>query len=710
MTRWVRRGAGIAVIGLCLVPIFRLIRVERSGPWGAETVRLASNAHELTLWGSLVVLGLGLIAGMWVRRQQSTRAPGEGAEPDGSPGWQRTWLRTLVTPSSAGFFVGVGALATMLSATITTLLYRRLLTNVDEMTAVIHARYLAAGQWGGPVGDLAESWLLPNMLLVDEGWVSQYPIGHLALLGLGERLGAAWLVGPVLLGLMVGFSAAAFDRLLGEERRLEGRVAALLLALSPFVLLMGAGALSHVSAGAAGAAAAYFALRARSGSAAWALTAGAAMGVMVLSRPWTGLTLGTALTLGVWWLGEESRSGGGWVRRVALWVVGGAPFALAFAWVNRRLFGSATRLGYEVLYGPSHRLGLHTDPWGFDYGLREALAYTSADLTQFGAGLLDAPLTVPVVAGAALALLPRLGRAGRIAALWALVPLAANALYWFHQPRMLFESAPGWTLLAVLGVAAVLRAAPRPYRVGALVAVGSALALAAVVFVPGRFSGSEWSPETLARIQIPDLPNVGLVNVADLPENARALGGAAAEDRAPLVFVHASWNERVAARLQAAGVRGDSLQSLLRRNDHCALDRWARVARGLPVEAEGAELEATLDRTHTGAPRPDLEQVRLPGGVQVGRVSGTQWPPECARQIQADRFGAVSLAPLLWQGDLPGLEEGQPMFARDYGPEWNARVMERFPERTPWLFTPTEVDGPPQIVDYAEGMRVLWGG
>ena len=128
------------------------------------------------------------------------------------------------------------------------------------------------------------------------------------------------------------------------------------------------------------------------------------------------------------------------------------------------------------------------------------------------------------------------------------------------------------------------------------------------------------------------------------------------------------------------------------------------------MDPAGAALDGTIDRTHTGAPRPDLNAVVIPGGVTVSRLGEALWSAECAQQVEADRFGAVSLAPLLWQGDLPGLPVEGAMYVRDYGPEWNARVLAAHPGRSPHLFTPTEEGGRPQIVDYDEGMRVLWGG
>jgi len=83
--------------------------------------------------------------------------------------------------------------------------------------------------------------------ILDRGgrWYSMYPIGGPALLGVGEALHAAWLVNPVLTALtacgLYRFAAPAF----GEG---PARAGALLFALSPFVLIMGASEMNHVGA------------------------------------------------------------------------------------------------------------------------------------------------------------------------------------------------------------------------------------------------------------------------------------------------------------------------------------------------------------------------------------------------------------------------------------------------------------------------------
>src|SRR5690606_23169269 len=89
---------------------------------------------------------------------------------------------------------------------------------IDAKSQLMHARYLAAGQLAGPVSQWAPFWRIQNTVLTPNGWVSHYPPGHVVLLALGFRLGAVWLVGPVMQGMTVLFTCLAAERLLHENR------------------------------------------------------------------------------------------------------------------------------------------------------------------------------------------------------------------------------------------------------------------------------------------------------------------------------------------------------------------------------------------------------------------------------------------------------------------------------------------------------------
>ena len=527
--------------------------------------------------------------------------------------------------------------------------------------------------------------------------MSQYPPLHPLLLAVGYLVSAPWLVGPILLGVTVAFSILLADHLFPEEPGV-GRLGGLLLALSPFLIFIGGGYLSHVPAVAFAAVAFYAMLRARDGGWGWAILTGAGAGAMVTTRPWTGLVVAVLYPAATWLASAVRERGWSWfAARAAGATLGGAPFALGMAWYDRVLFGSPLTLGYSLAYGPAHGLGFHRDPWGNLYGPLEALGYSSANLLTLGVYLLETAVPVLALVGLFLVVARRLPRGTGVLLAWALLPAVANLFYWHHGfhlgPRMLYEAAPAWLLLTALaaleltrdGTAGTMRSRLRPADVALWTLLVS---LVTPVFsVSLRAEAYRWSDDALTRITVPEVP-----------------------DGSPaLVFVHGSWAERISGRLQGAGMRLDSIETALRRNDICSLHRYAagRVADngGGAGSAPLPELDFEL---LPGTPA-NLQFLRLAGGDRVRVDPGEPVTPECGREAQADRFGVISLAPLVWQGDLPGAESGRPMFVRDLGPEENRALLAAFPERAPYVFRAGEAGGPPVLVPYAEGMARLWG-
>ena len=517
----------------------------------------------------------------------------------------------------------------------------------DASVQLIQARYFAGGELAGPPLAMPEFWSVQFMVHTEAGWVSQYPPGHAVLLAGGFVLGAPWVVPTALMGLLGLALVPAFERLLPDRAALA-RTAALAAAASPLLLSLAASYMNHATVAAFAALALWLALAAERGRAAWALGAGAAMGVMVATRPVSGLVIGIAVTAALWigspaWRGEPSDRS--WLgRRLGLWVAGGLPFAAAFAWFNARFFGSPFTLGYVAASGPNHGLGFHEDPWGRFYGLTQALGFTSAELVALGRDLLGTPLPLVALVGGYLLLRPRLARGERILVAWAALPVLASALYWHHDlvfgPRMLGGAAPAWCALAALAGAALVRAVGGGWRsdVVALVLL-AALGYAVAAGGPGRVT--RHADRVVPRPEVPT-------------------------DEPSLVFVHELWADRMGGRLAGAGLRLDSVRTLLTRYHPCQLE--AAVA---------------------GRPLAEVD-------------------PICRRQNAADALGASSLTGSLWLGDLPGLPARGPMWVRDLGPEVNARLIAAYPDRVPLFLLPSRERGGERVVPYEEGVQRLW--
>jgi hypothetical protein len=544
------------------------------------------------------------------------------------------------------------------------------------MAQLLHARALAGGRLTIPLPGDASAWTIQNGLATPGGWASIYPPLHTMLLALGLRLGAPWIVGPVSVGVATWASTLAFEQLLGPR---VGRVAGLALALSPFWVLLGATYLSHTSTAAALALVLWTALRAREGGVGWAIAAGAATGAAVTSRPWVGLTCSVTLLAVLWW-SERRRI----ASRVTALCAGGLPFALLLFWWNRSLFGSPLTLGYSAAFGPSHGLGFHVDPWGNMYGGREGLAYTSADLLQLGTHLFETPLPAVALVGAAL--LVGVRRSGdRPFLAWAAAAIGANALYWHHGihlgPRMLYESVPAWVALSVMAAMGLVTADVVPPRLRSLVGWAVTISVLGAPLLTSTVVGSA------------SLPTRGSA-AGELPEPGT--------EGPTIVFAHGSWSSRVVARLSAAGMRRDSVETALRRNDLCSVDRYARWR-----EAGASGSAPALDLDPLPGTPAGLVRVRLSTGNDAWADTGTPWDSECARQATADAPGTIELEALAWRAaPLPGREL---VIARDMGPEINARVRDAMRDRRAFVYVAGDDTTPPALLAYDEGLRRLWG-
>ena len=685
-----RRLVGLVLLALVVLPAHRLLRAERAGPAALSTVAIADADASVVLLGTFVLVALGAVLAWTLGSAPVNRLT--------------TSLHALVTRSSTHAWAwGLAGLSLLLGCASAYGLHGTKPRLLDEMSQLLHARVFAAGHLTLPLPEPQAARLIQNSVVVPEGWVSVYPPGHTALLAGGMELGAPWLVGPLLLALSSALLFLTLTRLY-PHRPGTARLAGLAAAGSPFLVFLGSGYLSHVSAAAAAALAFYGAVRAWDGNAFWGVLSGAAVGLMVTSRPWIGLTLGAFLTVGLWgtaWY-REGRPLPWLSRRGGALLLGGAPFAIALFAYNRFLFGSPFRLGYDVAFGPAHGLGFHADPWGNVYGLREALGYTGADLVTLGLRLFETPVPAVGLVGLFLVLVPRTSMATRLLTGWAIVPLLANAFYWHHGqhlgPRMLFEAAPAWAALTVIAVVGLVEGARDPglsdvspggRRTGALPrvlfwTVALALPLGATMLVPARIASLRRSPEELAAVSPPILPSGG---VGDL------------------VFVHGAWPNRVASKLAALGMRRDSVESALRRNDLCRVQFYAEE-RGV-----GGPIDSTIDMQPLAGTPSRLRMVEIVPGLVV-RLEDGGLPPRCARELNADTLGVVELAPLLWMTALPGQSqtEGAPLLYRDMGPALNSAVAALHPERTRWVWTPATPGSLPELRPYQQAMAELWGG
>lgn len=658
-------AAALAFLGIA--PLWRLLPARATGLAGAATANMA-DAYAALIWnGLLIALIPGIIAAMVLDPERFERALARLVAPLARP-------RLIIYAAGLGVLACVCAYAVARLAAAPTL--------IDSFAQLTQARYLAAGRLAGPLTAGPEFWNIQQMVITPNGWVSQYPPGYIALLALGLRAGHPELVGPVMFGIAVVFTTLISAEVYAD--RALARFAALLVALSPFMLGQAAAYMSHVPAAAFSAAALYFVLRGMRGGVRWAVAAGICIGVLFTIRPLTGLVAGVTAIAYVLSTGTPMRTR---AARIALALAAAAPFLMIVAFYNAHFFGSATTFGYQAALGPSAGLGFGVDPWGNRYGLLEALAYTSAELVTLSLFLFETPLPLVVLVGLYFALSPQPSRAESLVFWWAMSLVVASTFYWHHGlfmgPRMLADAGPLWALLAVMSTAGLIARIRMDWRLAgkysarSFAAGGACAALAGglLFLAPHRLLSYRQDPHD-AQLHAP------------------------AVTRPSLVFVHSGWTARVAMNLAGHGMRLDSVETALRQNSTCAAHHYA------VAYARGERPVVSLDFT----PRA----INLPRAVQTAPGNRIRvWPgepmdAECGRELNADTAGVLDVTPYVWQGDLPGLTKKGALFVRDFGPAANEVLLREFPDRVP-LMLRTRADGQAELQPYAQAIQTIWG-
>lgn len=237
----------------------------------------------------------------------------------------------------------------------------------DEFANLWQAEVMADGKIALPSPDFPRSFMVPFVVDYEGLRFGKYPPGWPALLSLGVRLGAPWLVNALLAGACAWLTYRLGRRLGGAA---VGLLAALLVATSPMFLLLTASLMSHALS--------VFLTLAL--TLAWLdstspeptrvpralplAVAGLSLGLLALTRPLTAVSV--ALPFGVhgaWLLLRGSPR----TRRAVLVIglVAAASGSLVFVW-QWALTGDALRNLY-TLWWPYDRIG-----FGPGHGVTEA--------------------------------------------------------------------------------------------------------------------------------------------------------------------------------------------------------------------------------------------------------------------------------------------------------------------------------------------------
>lgn len=357
----------------------------------------------------------------------------------------------------------------------------------DSITFLFQAQTLAGGALWAAAPPLPDAFAQEFLMVADGKWFGQYPPGFAALLALGVRAGAPWLINPWLAVATTVLLYRLGYLLFG---RMAGFLSALLALLSPFFLFLSGSLMVHTAElfwtallMVSWTLALRVPLRLRR-----ALLSGMTLGMLFLTRQVTAVVIGASFVGGL--LLVE-----GWSRRVSLaslsrqgivLLAGTAPFVLLLLGYQAALMGSPWE-DPRLLGRPFDRPGFGPDigePQNV-FSLQEIAGdaavtwYTDPSQPPRGhslaRGLYNTEQNVEALAGQLFGWFPLfalafcwlpflLARSGRYDWLFLAVLVAVLLVYvsyWttgiMYGPRYYFAALPALLLLTALGLQALAK-------------------------------------------------------------------------------------------------------------------------------------------------------------------------------------------------------------------------------------------------------------
>ncbi|MFO8174156.1 MAG: hypothetical protein R6T96_07725 [Longimicrobiales bacterium] len=567
--------------------------------------------------------------------------------------------------------------------------------HIDSMTQALQAHIFADGRLSVPVADHPR-FFSSALVVESEGRAfSQFPPGWSGLLALGFLLGIPWLMAPLCGALAV----VGLYSLLRESGEAGGQAffMACLFALSPWFVFNSATWMSHVPAvcfillGSLGV------VRGVRRPSAWVSSAlgGAGLGVALLIRPLEGVAFGLPAT--IWMATRAARDRLAW-KNLGAFAAGGAltvGLLLAYNWVQH---GNPTLFGFELQWGPEHRLGFHEAPWGPPHTVLRGVQLLNGYLLGLQLLFFDAPAPSLLLALTALLLASRLDALDRYLLAGSGLLLLGYMAFWGEGqsllgPRYLLPLAPVVSIWTVrFGRVLAERTGRRGLRRWGYALVVLFLMGGWVFGTPTRWTVYSAS-DPLRRVDVGALTSPSARNA--------------------LVFVSSPWSIQVQARLRATGLSRQQARWFYFRVGLCRLDLALAeledrnvtepdqvAAALLPLAADSASMvldpfSGSPGDPYTGLSREDeaaLDLCRL-------------------RQTLEEAQGGYMLLP--FQAMLgPTWTEDGPILAHDLHEE-NRRLLTAYPERTPYALRPTRVWG--RIRHFrlvpldADSVETVWG-
>lgn len=582
----------------------------------------------------------------------------------------------LMKPSPIVFASIVFLASATLAAIVAQVVFHGAGNTTDEYAQRFHAAVLLSGHLSWPVDPNPEFFSMDTV--IDQGrWYSHFPIGGPMVIALGALLGGPW----VLSALMTGASAAALYHFVrttfGEA---EGRVAAIVFAMSPSIFIMGGTWMNHVPV-------LFLTCCMLASLANWerapslkrasihAALVGLTIGLVATIRPLDAVVL--ALTVGIFqcWVLAKTREN---ALSIGVQIVFGFLGALPVLAVNAKTTGNALHFAYEVQWGAGHGIGFHLDPYGQLYTVKMAFERAITYVGEWNMFVTAWPIPSVVLVIVALFALRRPTRWDVLLVSLFAVQLVAYACFWGQGellgPRFLHNVMP----VAIIFIARI----PWLFRdtFGARGRqAGSAILLACAVIAIGSVR-NQFSPWGLAKQASAARVSMRL-GVADAVKNAAVHNA--------VVVLREPFSARLTRRLWGLHISRSETAQLLKNRDACSL--LAAVVESENGTHQPAEIQQLIHAAEmfTGSE----SAVAVGDALLNSRASVT---PACSAEFESDTLGGFipfGSALHLVRHNTNGEVAGDVIYVADLG-DHNKALYERFANRT-WyrLSSQTQNDG-----------------
>jgi len=321
--RWGRLAAvlvivAVAVTGTAFALVLTYVYAERRLQLLRRALEEARADFGPVLFVVFLAIVFGAVSSLFLRLLTTLATAGAGRRGGQIP---PDWLTVLLICLSTFLMTAGGAKYVM-----------REVPRVQDSVAYLNqAKMLAAGRLWVPIPKIPEPFEF-QFMTIDRAtgrWFCQYTPGYPAVLATGVWLGRPWLVSPIMAALTAWILYLTGRMIYG---RAAGLLSAALAMVSPWLLFMSSSLMSHATALFFTTLFFYLAVRSvRGGHWAWALGAGAALGVEMLARPMSAAAVALGVSFGLTYISSESRRAGRWSHPMIISLAVGAIVLTLYA-------------------------------------------------------------------------------------------------------------------------------------------------------------------------------------------------------------------------------------------------------------------------------------------------------------------------------------------------------------------------------------------